>query len=54
MGSSIRTSRRAKKTVETGEPLVKHTVAEQLRAEIVSGAQAGEGSLREPGEENLA
>jgi DNA-binding GntR family transcriptional regulator len=38
MGSSTRTSRRAKKKVETGEPLVKHTVAEQLRAEIVSGA----------------
>jgi len=38
MGSSTRTSRRAKKAVETGEPLVKHTVAEQLRAEIVSGA----------------
>src|ERR1700723_3862789 len=38
MGHSTRTPHRAKKTVEKGGPLVKHTVAEQLRAEIVSGA----------------
>ena len=38
MGHSTRTPHRAKKTVEKGGPLVKHTVAEQLRTEIVSGA----------------
>src|SRR5260370_15703412 len=39
MEQTIRTRRVVKKTiVARGEPLVKHTLAEQLRAEIVSGA----------------
>lgn len=38
MSPNPRTSKRVKKTVGKGEPLVKHTVAEQLRAEIVGGA----------------
>jgi len=37
MEQAIRTKRVVKKTIR-GEPLVKHTLAEQLRAEIVSGA----------------
>jgi DNA-binding GntR family transcriptional regulator len=39
MGQPIRTKTVVKKTiVARGEPLVKHTLAERLRAEIVSGA----------------
>jgi len=39
MEQTIRTKRVVKKTiVARGEPLVKHTLAERLRAEIVSGA----------------
>jgi DNA-binding GntR family transcriptional regulator len=39
MGQPIRTKRVDKKTIAArGEPLVKHTLAERLRAEIVSGA----------------
>lgn len=39
MGQTIRTKTVVKKTiVARGEPLVKHTLAERLRAEIVSGA----------------
>ena len=39
MGQPIRTKRVVKKTiVARGEPLVKHALAERLRAEIVSGA----------------
>jgi DNA-binding GntR family transcriptional regulator len=39
MGQPIRTKRVVKKTIAArGEPLVKHTLAERLRAEIVSGA----------------
>jgi DNA-binding GntR family transcriptional regulator len=39
MDQTIRTKRVVKKTkVARGEPLVKHTLAERLRAEIVSGA----------------
>lgn len=38
MGQSTRTPHRVKKIAGKGEPLVKHAVAERLRAEIVSGA----------------